>query len=150
MPLSDHEQRLLEQMERALYEDDPKFASSLRSGSGTSLNRTRIAIGSLGAIAGLVVVVGGVATSLPIVGVAGFAAMVAGAFWAWTGTKRAAPELGGQPTAPSSSGRRSGGSGSGGSGSGGSGSGGSGSGQSDFMGRMEERWRKRREGGGSL
>ena len=31
MPLSEHEQRLLEQMERALYAEDPKFASSLRS-----------------------------------------------------------------------------------------------------------------------
>lgn len=130
MPLSDHEQRLLEQMERALYEDDPKFASSLRSGSGASLNRTRIAIGSLGVVAGLVVVVVGVATSLPIVGVVGFAAMVAGAFWAWTGTKRSAPE-GVPPTAAPSS-RQSPASG----------------GHSAFMDRMEERWRKRREGGG--
>ena len=31
MPLSEHEQRLLEQMERALYAEDPKFASTLRS-----------------------------------------------------------------------------------------------------------------------
>ena len=30
MPLSEHEQRLLEQMERALYAEDPKFASALR------------------------------------------------------------------------------------------------------------------------
>ncbi|MCW2634168.1 MAG: hypothetical protein JWQ99_535, partial [Blastococcus sp.] len=27
MPLSEHEQRLLEQIERALVDDDPKFAS---------------------------------------------------------------------------------------------------------------------------
>jgi hypothetical protein len=26
VPLSDHEQRLLEQIERALYAEDPKFA----------------------------------------------------------------------------------------------------------------------------
>src|SRR3978361_2254329 len=31
MPLSDHEQRLLEQIERALYADDPKLASTIRS-----------------------------------------------------------------------------------------------------------------------
>ncbi|EUA23964.1 hypothetical protein I553_3452 [Mycobacterium xenopi 4042] len=30
MPLSDHEQRMLEQIESALYAEDPKFASSVR------------------------------------------------------------------------------------------------------------------------
>ena len=33
VPLSEHEQRLLEQMERALHEEDPKLASTLRHGS---------------------------------------------------------------------------------------------------------------------
>src|SRR3712207_5805224 len=33
VPLSEHEQRMLEQMERALYAEDPKFASALE-GSG--------------------------------------------------------------------------------------------------------------------
>ncbi len=32
MALSDKEQRLLEQMERALHEEDPKLASTLRHG----------------------------------------------------------------------------------------------------------------------
>ena len=31
MPLSEHEQRLLDQIERALYAEDPKFASTYRS-----------------------------------------------------------------------------------------------------------------------
>jgi hypothetical protein len=30
MPLSDHEQRMLDQIESALYAEDPKFASSVR------------------------------------------------------------------------------------------------------------------------
>ena len=30
MPLSEHEQRLLDQIERALYAEDPKFASTVR------------------------------------------------------------------------------------------------------------------------
>ena len=34
MPLSEHEQRLLEQMEKALYAEDPKFATSLQSRGG--------------------------------------------------------------------------------------------------------------------
>ena len=37
MPLSEEELRLLEQMERALVEEDPKLASTLR---GTSLRRS--------------------------------------------------------------------------------------------------------------
>ena len=32
MALSEHEQRLLEQIERALYAEDPKFASTVRGG----------------------------------------------------------------------------------------------------------------------
>lgn len=31
MPLSEHEQRLLDQIEQALYAEDPKFASNVRS-----------------------------------------------------------------------------------------------------------------------
>ena len=31
MPLSEHEQRLLDQIERALYQEDPKFASTVRA-----------------------------------------------------------------------------------------------------------------------
>jgi hypothetical protein len=31
MPLSEHEQRMLDQIERALYAEDPKFASSVRA-----------------------------------------------------------------------------------------------------------------------
>ena len=37
MPLSEEELRLLEQMERALVEEDPKFASTLR---GTTLRQS--------------------------------------------------------------------------------------------------------------
>ena len=33
MPLSDHEQRMLDQIESALYAEDPKFASSVRGGT---------------------------------------------------------------------------------------------------------------------
>ena len=33
MPLSDHEQRMLDQIESALYAEDPKFASSVRGGN---------------------------------------------------------------------------------------------------------------------
>ena len=42
MPLSDHEQRLLDQIERALYAEDPKFASAVRATDLRSVMRRRI------------------------------------------------------------------------------------------------------------
>ena len=47
MPLSEHEQRLLEQIERALVDDDPKFASSVRSGDRRLKARRKLQIGFL-------------------------------------------------------------------------------------------------------
>lgn len=131
MPLSDHEQRLLEQMERALYQEDPRFASSLRQGRGSSINRMRIAVGIGIVIAGLIVVVAGVATSLIPVGVLGFAAMVGGAFWAWTGTRQSeggasGSEAPAKPVKSTGKARTT---------------------SDSFMDKMEDRWRKRREGG---
>ena len=46
MPLSEHEQRLLEQIERALVDDDPKFASSVRTGDRRLKSRRRLQIGA--------------------------------------------------------------------------------------------------------
>ena len=45
MPLSEHEQRLLEQMERALYAEDPKLASTLRGADLRAHHRRRVALG---------------------------------------------------------------------------------------------------------
>ena len=53
MPLSEHEQRLLEQMERALYAEDPKFASSLRSAGPRPGRRRKAVVGGLAARAGV-------------------------------------------------------------------------------------------------
>jgi hypothetical protein len=136
VPLSDHEQRLLEQMERALYQEDPKFASSLRSGRSGGLDRRKIAVGVAGVMLGLITVVAGVAVSQPIIGIVGFVIMIAGAFWAWLGSRGSAEQgaeqegaaPGAAPTAAPKPDR----------------------GQADFMSKMEERWRKRREGNGQL
>ena len=53
MPLSEHEQRLLEQLEQQLHAEDPKFASHMESASGRSLSTRHIVVGSLVAIAGI-------------------------------------------------------------------------------------------------
>ena len=45
VPLSEHEQRLLEQIERALVDDDPKFASSVRTGDRRLKARRKLQLG---------------------------------------------------------------------------------------------------------
>jgi hypothetical protein len=71
MPLSDHEQRLLEQIEQALYAEDPKFATSVASRKMRSHPRRKLVLAVVGAIAGLALVAVGV-TLHPVVIVLGF------------------------------------------------------------------------------
>jgi hypothetical protein len=137
VPLSEHEQRLLEQMERALYAEDPKFATSMRHSRGGAGDRRRIAIGVIGLLVGLGLLVAGVASKLVIVGVLGFLAMLGG-LWLAISALRPAPEQAagsggpGAPTNITSRSRKS------------ARSKRSGESLSD---RMEERWRRRRETG---
>lgn len=79
MPLSEHEQRLLDQIERALYAEDPKFASSVRSTDLRSHLRRRIKRMSALFVVGFAVLVTSlvIRPSQPFIGVAGFAIMVA-------------------------------------------------------------------------
>ena len=82
MPLSEHEQRLLEQIEQGLYAEDPKFASAVRrvhSGGGT---RRRIILAVLGVVLGLAVVLVALLTNVIIVGVLGFVLIVASCAYA--------------------------------------------------------------------
>ena len=59
MPLSDHEQRLLDQIERALYAEDPKFASAVRSTDPKVHYKRRIWKAAIGFVLGLFVVMAG-------------------------------------------------------------------------------------------
>jgi membrane-bound ClpP family serine protease len=130
MPLSEHEQRLLAQMEQALYAEDPKFATSLRSAGGRG-SRSRAAFGVLAVLGGLGLVVLGVATTLIALGVAGFVVMLVGSVLVYSaftvGPAAAAGEsdAAGNPTATPPTKPTS----------------------SEFMSRLEDRWRKRREEG---
>ncbi len=61
MPLSEHEQRLLDQIESALYAEDPKFASNVRGARvRTATRRRRLQAVAL-FVLGLVTLVAGVA-----------------------------------------------------------------------------------------
>src|SRR3954468_19574360 len=79
VPLSEHEQRLLEQIERALVDDDPKFASSVRTGDRRLKARRKMQLGALLVVLGLAVLVGGpVPRSVPL-GALGFLVAFGGA-----------------------------------------------------------------------
>lgn len=90
MPLSEHEQRLLDQIERALIAEDPKFASTVRAGRLGRPTRRRRIQGLVVFLVGLVLLVVGVAvrsiwvSNVPVVSVVGFLVMLAGAVMAIT------------------------------------------------------------------
>lgn len=76
MPLSDHEQRLLDQIEQALYAEDPKFASAVRSARARSRVRRSLALCIAGVILGLGLVLVGLVTALIVLSVVGFVLVV--------------------------------------------------------------------------
>src|SRR3954463_6869454 len=79
VPLSEHEQRLLEQIERALVDDDPKFASSVRTGDRRQKARRKLQLGVLFVVVGLALLVGGAVVPSVVLGVIGFLVMFGGA-----------------------------------------------------------------------
>ena len=72
MPLSEHEQRVLEQIERSLYADDPKFAATVRGIDPRSRQRRRYARSVVGAVVGLALLPVGIAIDQIEVTFAGF------------------------------------------------------------------------------
>ncbi|SHL84662.1 DUF3040 domain-containing protein [Actinacidiphila paucisporea] len=89
MPLSEHEQRMLEQMERALYAEDPKFASALEGTGLRTFTRRRVYLAVAGFLVGVALLMGGMIAKLVWVGVAGFLVMLICAVLAVTGWRKA-------------------------------------------------------------
>ncbi|MGI9155565.1 MAG: DUF3040 domain-containing protein [Marmoricola sp.] len=88
MPLSDEEMRLLEQMERALVEEDPKFASTLRGNRFARATRTRIILAAVAFVVGIAGLMTGAVMRVTVVGIVGFVVMLASAtvgLSAWRG-----------------------------------------------------------------
>ena len=75
MPLSEYEQRVLEQMERQLTSDDPRLANTLTQRGRRPFGRYVIA--GVGAAVGLLLLVLGAANSQAWLGVVGFVVMFA-------------------------------------------------------------------------
>ena len=145
MPLSEEELRLLEQMERALVEEDPKFASTLRGTTLRQSARRKAILAGVVFLGGIAVMMTGTITGIIPLGIAGFVIMLVSATVGLTvlrgqrGVSAEGPHPAtGNPTrggftvieggrAGKARRQRSG---------------------TSFMDRMEERWRRRREDNG--
>jgi hypothetical protein len=143
VPLSEHEQRQLEQIEQALYREDRRLARLVRSSDPHVHHRRRVAEALFGLALGAAMIAAGII--LPIIGlsIAGFVVMLLCGIWALNSWRQMATvTLGvapGDPAAPAAttSRRRSRHArrGSGPRGPRGS-----------FGERLDERWRRRQEG----
>ncbi|TPW73799.1 DUF3040 domain-containing protein [Schumannella sp. 10F1B-5-1] len=87
MPLSEQEQRLLDEMERNLYQNDADFVATVGSGRARP-SVTVIALGVLAAVVGLGLLIVGVAMHQPLIGALGFVLMFGGALFAISPPKR--------------------------------------------------------------
>ena len=92
MPLSEHEQRLLDQIERALYAEDPKFASTVRGAKLRKPSRRRRIQGIALFAVGVALLVTGVMlpklAGIPVVSVVGFLLMFFGVLITLTTLRR--------------------------------------------------------------
>lgn len=124
MPLSEQEQRLLDEMERSLYHNDADFVATVGARRGRP-NYRAIVLGVLIAVAGLAVLIAGVALNLLLLGIGGFIVMFGGVLLAITPSRRsAAPqEMPSAQKKPASANR-------------------------GFMDRLNDRWDHRQDGQG--
>lgn len=123
MPLSEQEQRLLDEMERSLYQNDADFVASVGGRRGR-INYTALVSGVLVGVLGVAVLVLGVVLRQPIIGVGGFVVMFGGVLLAVGSPRRRFPSAPRGSAAPRRGGRRS------------------------FMDRMNSRWDRRQDGMG--
>ncbi|CAM5336135.1 DUF3040 domain-containing protein [Streptomyces violaceus] len=128
MPLSEHEQRMLEQMERALYAEDPKFATALEGSGLRTYTRRRVYQAVAGFLVGIALLMAGMVAKQVWLSVVGFLVMLGCAVLAVTGWRKA-PKPGEQaagaagPQARRQGGRQ----------------------RRSMMDRIEQRWQKRRD-----
>jgi Protein of unknown function (DUF3040) len=138
VPLSEHEQRQLEQIEQALRGGDPQFADALQAADPRVRYRRWLTAAVLGFLAGVGLLLAGVVIKIILIAVAGFVVMLACSLWAVTSYQRMTGVTTGRVTARAgipgkrraAKARRHGNQG--------------GSGQMRWL---EERWRRRQERG---
>ncbi|WP_029145138.1 DUF3040 domain-containing protein [Microbacterium luticocti] len=119
MPLSEQEQRLLDEMERHLMHNDADVVHASRD--GRALSYRNLVYGTVLVILGLGGLIAGVAVPLIVVGVIGFVVMLGGVILAVTPTRTATRDASTSPAAPRKT-------------------------STSFMDRMNDRWDRRQEG----
>ena len=123
MPLSEHEQRLLDEMERNLYQGEADVLTAL--GVKRVPHYRAIAVGVILAVVGLITVLVGVYQDLTVVGILGFAVVFTGVMVAVAVPGRATSS----PKSSASSSSRS-----------------SSAPSTSFMDRLNDRWERRQRG----
>jgi hypothetical protein len=81
VPLSEHEQRQLEQIEQGLRADDPRFADAIHAAGPPVRYKRRVIAAALGFVAGVGMLLAGVVISIILVAVAGFVVILACSLW---------------------------------------------------------------------
>jgi hypothetical protein len=76
MALSEHEKKMLEELERTLYEDDPKLAQAVATGRPASA--ARIVGGVISVVIGISVLLFAAIAHIVLVGAVGFVLMLLG------------------------------------------------------------------------
>jgi len=159
VPLSEHEQRQLEQIEQALYADYPKLAQAVRAKDPRIHYKRRVVQAAIGFLLGVGLLLAGVVSKVIFIGVGGFVVMLACAMWALTSWRH----MGGAATGRAATGgTATGGAATGRAPTGRAASPGRApaaprgrkprkdrrgrSGGTGFMERLEERWRRRQQG----
>ena len=125
MPLSENEQRLLDEMERNLYKNEADVMST--SGLVRAPNYTAIGIGVVVGLVGIITMIIGVYADVTLVGILGFAVLFSGVLVA--ATVPAKPSVADVASRTTAQGRAPS--------------------QASLMDRLNERW-DRRQGGGNL
>jgi len=128
MPLSEQEQRLLEEMERSLYQNDADFVPTTGQRRGRP-NYTVLVVGALIGLVGIATLIVGVVIQQTVVGVLGFAVMFVGVLLAVAPPRRMTSPEATKPAAGSQArGQRPN------------------ANSASFMDRLNERWDKRQDG----
>jgi len=138
MPLPEHEERQLHEIEQALYRDDPKFGRRMRAGHPQMRNKRQLILAQLGFVIGVGLLPAGAVTHRVYLVAAGVVIVLLSLVWAaacwrrYVGGIRPARSGAGTTTAKGTKHR---------------------SGQTRrawMMERMEQRWRRRQEGDGGM
>jgi cobalamin biosynthesis protein CobD/CbiB len=142
VPLSEHEQRQLEQIEQALYREDPKFGRLVRSSDPRVHYKRKLAQGLIGVAIGAGLIAAGIVTHRVYLEAAGAAVLVLCFVWTVVSWRRhlarvrppqskARQDRSAGPGRPADSARPAGW-------------------RARLMERMEERWRRRQERNGRM